>query len=121
MAAAPGPVSPMKDALWSLEFISGDKTFAAGVAIFENDRVFGGDSQYYFLGTYRLSANFITGDLEVTHYNGPAYPFLGRAKTFSLIISGPFEDPVMELQANVAESKSKELRVRLTRRAEWPS
>jgi hypothetical protein len=40
------------EALWSLEFVSTEDSYGAGVVIFETNKIFGGDSLYYYLGNY---------------------------------------------------------------------
>jgi hypothetical protein len=46
----------MLEALWSVGFITGQGLHGAGVVIFETGRVFGGDSYFYWVGSYRVGA-----------------------------------------------------------------
>lgn len=50
----------------------------AGVVIFETDRIFGGDSWYYYTGTFEAKNGKLTARLKSTHYAGPiGSPSLG--------------------------------------------
>jgi hypothetical protein len=60
------------EALWSvLFFVPGQPNLNAGVVIFETGRVFGGDSWYYYTGTYKSENGKLTATLTSTHYAGP--------------------------------------------------
>jgi len=42
------------EALWSVEFVApGQNNINAGVVIFESSKLFGGDSWYYYTGSYK--------------------------------------------------------------------
>jgi hypothetical protein len=60
------------EALWSVMFIApGQQNINAGVIIFETGRLFGGDSWYYYTGTYEGKNGILTAKLKSTHYAGP--------------------------------------------------
>lgn len=52
----------------SVEFVSNVGSYGAGVAIFETGRAFGGDAQYYYLGTCKVDGNVASVDMAVAHY-----------------------------------------------------
>ena len=49
----------------------------AGVAVLETQRIFGGDSQYYYIGKYVVEKNEITATVTITHFNGEGWSAFG--------------------------------------------
>lgn len=70
------------EALWSVVFIApGQQNVNAGVVIFETGRLFGGDSWYYYTGTYEEKNGKLTAKLKSTHYAGPvSSPSMGMRR-----------------------------------------
>lgn len=110
----------MLEALWSVEFVSNMQGFGAGVAVFETGRIFGGDSQYYYVGAYRQKDGVLSAELEVTHYAGEPSSVFGPAKKFHLKVSGKPAQPTMEVRGHVVENPNLQIYIRLTRRADLP-
>lgn len=110
----------MLEALWSVEFVSNVQSFGAGVAVLETGRVFGGDSQYYYLGSFKVVNGVLHADLEVTHYFGPPSSIFGPLKKFDLKVSGEPRSPVMDLRGNLVQDPQLKILIRLTKRAELP-
>ncbi|MCL4503957.1 MAG: hypothetical protein M1438_19195 [Deltaproteobacteria bacterium] len=88
----------MLEALWSAEFVSNLQSFGAGVVIFETNRIFGGDSAYYYLGSCNVENQILNADIEVIHYAGQPFSIFGPLKKFHLKLSGKVQDNFMELQ-----------------------
>jgi hypothetical protein len=110
----------MLEALWSIEFVSNRGAYGAGVAVFKSGRVFGGDAQYYYLGTAQVEGNVVNAQVTVTHYAGPMSSIFGPAKQFNLRLTGNLSAPTMEMGGVVAENPSLQIRARLTKRADLP-
>jgi hypothetical protein len=109
------------EALWSVEFVSNQPGIGAGVAIFETGRVFGGDSQYYYLGTCEVDGNGVAhADVTATHFWGPMSSIFGPARQVHLRLTGKVAAPVMMLEGSLVEDPSRKVMVRLTRQAELP-
>ena len=49
----------------------------AGVAVLETQRIFGGDSQYFYLGSYEVEKDWITASVTITHFNGEGWSAFG--------------------------------------------
>ena len=61
------------EALWSIVFFSpGNLGGNAAVVALETGRIFGGDSWYYYTGTYETKTGKLTARVKTTHYAGPA-------------------------------------------------
>ncbi len=83
------------EALWSVVFSMQDtEDVNGGVVIFEEGKIYGGDSQYYYHGIYELIGDTkISGYLSVNHYHGPVYTAFGTAESnISVIVQGDLLD-----------------------------
>lgn len=49
----------------------------AGVVVLETGRIFGGDAQYYYVGTYSVNDSKIVGQATITYFNGPRLTAFG--------------------------------------------
>lgn len=111
----------MIEALWSVEFkMSATQVTGAGVVIFESQRIFGGDSNYFYTGDYSLDGNDLTANIKVTHYNGEANNVFGTGREIvSLNVKGTLEDNSFTASAYMID-ESKSIDVILTKRSELP-
>lgn len=110
----------MLEALWSVEFVANTQDLGAGVAVFETGRIFGGDSQYYYVGNYAMRDGLVNAEIEVTHYAGQASSVFGPLKKFNLKLSGKPGRPVMEVRGQLVENPALQIFIRLTYRAALP-
>jgi hypothetical protein len=110
----------MIEALWTVEFISTEGNFGAGVVIFETNRIFGGDVSYYYLGTYEVKNDQLTSKVKGTYYFGEPLSIFGELKEFTIHLSGKIEVPVMTARGYLEENPSLKIAVRCTRRADLP-
>ncbi len=108
--------------LWTVEFISNHQIFGSGVAVFDDGRIFGGDSRYYYLGNFQpKDDNFITAEIKGMHFAEQPYSIFGDRKEFFLSLSGKFNFPVMELGGYVIGDPQLTMVLRLTWRANLPA
>ena len=70
----------MIEGLWSVVFISEIDVMQAGVVILETEQILGGDSHYFYLGTYKFQNNELHAEIEVTHYYGKPISIFGPEK-----------------------------------------
>lgn len=110
----------MIEALWSVEFVSNLNVFGSGVVIFETGRIFGGDAQYYYTGTYEMKNGALIGDLDVVHYSGNPWSVFGTLNKFSLRVSGRPKEKTFDVEGSLNQDPSKKILIRLTKRAELP-
>lgn len=110
----------MLEALWSVEFVSSLGGFGGGVVVFETGRVFGGDGQYYYLGTYEVEGEIASDEAEITHYSGQPYSIFGPRDKFRVKVSGKVQEPIMELKGYLVDDPRMEFVARLTKRADLP-
>ena len=61
------------EALWSVVFLTpNSQRINAGVVVFESERIFGGDSWFYYTGTYKGEKGKLVARVKSTHYFGSA-------------------------------------------------
>ena len=84
----------MIEGLWTVSF-QGTQAVGNGVMIFETERSFGGDSDFYYLGTYGIDRNRINAVVTVTQYGLKNFSVFGEVPlggSFHLVIDGEIKD-----------------------------
>ncbi len=110
----------MLEALWSVEFVSNVQGAGAGVAVLESSKVLGGDSQYFYVGSFRVEAGTVHAKVKVTHYAGPSNSIFGPLSESTLELTGKPARDQFELVGRVVENPNLLIGLRLKRRAELP-
>ncbi len=111
----------MLEALWSVEFLSTTtQGYGAGVIVFESNRAFGGDAQYFYIGRYELVHDTLKAEAKVTHYAGLPNSVFGPRKEFTLKLEGKIAEPMFDLKGYLVEQPGMKIIVRLTKRADLP-
>lgn len=109
----------MLEGLWSIELgIKETDMQGAGVVVFENQRVLGGSSDYFYTGRYEVKEGFVQGEVEVKFYGRNVSPIFGLLKKFRVRFSGKVRRGVMRLQNYVVKDPKKEIFVLLSKRIE---
>jgi len=109
----------MIEALWSVQFIADNNDYGAGVVVFENGRLYGGDSSYYYVGSYSVKDGVISAEILVTHYSGALNNILGPIEKVTWNVSGNIARDIFSVTGHAKEFPNT-VDVRLTRRAELP-
>ncbi len=107
------------EGLWTADFevLAGWRN--GGVVVLETGRIFGGDSQYYYLGKYEVSRGTMTGKVSVTHYHGQAGTAFGdNAARFDVELAGNLTENAVDGKAT--RSGFPAIRFRMTKKAELP-
>ena len=76
------------EALWGVVYgdVSSLDQFNGGVVVFETNRIFGGDSCFYYTGTYNSSGADLSAQVKITHFSGPDLTAFGLQVSESLQI-----------------------------------
>lgn len=109
----------MLEALWSIEFISDNGDFGAGIVVLESGRVYGGDSSYYYIGEYSLENKNISIKASANHYSGALNNVVGPVEKVTWTLNGVINKSNTFDVHGFAETGDKIL-IRLTRRADLP-
>lgn len=77
------------EGVWSIEVGDGVSFLPGGVLVLDGGRVRGGDSGYYYFGTYEREPARIVLSLDVSHYRAQRPSVWGEGgESFALIIRG---------------------------------
>src|SRR6266849_2061177 len=87
---------PSIEALWTVDFDTASGWVNAGIVVLETGRIFGGDSQFYYLGHYALDRQEISGTARVTQYIRGQFPTAwgDNAQDFEVTLRGAILDPL---------------------------
>jgi hypothetical protein len=111
----------MLEALWSVEFISSPTLRqSAGVVVLESSKAFGGDSGYFYVGSYQIVHDVLKAEVKVTHYFGPLNSVFGPHEEFTLKLEGKIADRTFSLRGHLVERPDQKITVQLTKRADLP-
>lgn len=110
----------MLEALWSVDFLANTQRPGAGVVVLESSRAFGGDSNYIYIGSYKLVHEILKAEVKVTHYSGPMNSVFGARKEFTLKLEGKIAERTFDLRGHIVDQPELEIIVRLTKRADLP-
>lgn len=108
------------EALWSVVFLSSTQRQGGGVIVLETDRVFGGDSSYFYVGNYDIKDNQITFAITVTRYNDMLESIFGNLDAFSLTLQGAYNDEEFNVNGHIDGDPTRIIEVNCRRRAELP-
>jgi len=87
-----------------------------GIFVFENGRVISGDNRQYSTGSYGVSADRVTAELDVYYYGPPRTAFGEKSEEFSLVLAATVQGDVIDGTVNRPDKKNFKLRCRLTKR-----
>lgn len=89
----------MIEGLWTIEIkLKTGEFLTSGVIVLFNERILGGDTRYFYVGTYRIDdTGRAYAIVRLTHYSGPPESIFGEGKQFDLNLSGRPELPTFEL------------------------
>lgn len=107
------------EALWTAQFEVAGGWVNGGVVVLETGRIFGGDSQFYYLGTYNLAGSTVTGQVRSRHYHGERNTAWGdNADIVDLTVQGALTGDVITGQ--VTRLGFPPLRFQMTKRSDLP-
>lgn len=90
---------------------------AGGVAVFINGKIFGGDSGFYYLGTYQEKDGIVKARVAVHNFDPAVLNIMGQATDYELSVSGVFKDDAITGTAVIPGIPNQSMSVRLTRKA----
>ena len=110
------------ESLWTMEFQRADGWLNAGVAVLETGRVFGGDSNFYYLGTFTVSGKRISAKIAVQHYfGGNETAFGDRINRYDIKLTGTLNaDLINGTMRRLDNPDLSTLQVRFRHRADLP-
>jgi hypothetical protein len=97
----------MENSFWTVRFFSpntGDH--GDGVVLMMNGKLFGGDSYYYYIGSYNIIDNYFGATIDVTHFSGQPLAIFGQSLNLKIRLSGQVQEPVMKLKGHLVNNPS---------------
>jgi hypothetical protein len=107
------------EGLWTVEFGSTIGGFGAGVVVFHEGRVMGGDNGYFYLGAYALNGNELRATIDVVPFiKGIESVFSTLGRNLRLELEGTVTSPGQAIaQGHPAEMPLLKIGVKLTKRS----
>ena len=106
--------------LWTATFSSGKDDSGAGVVALLNGVILGGNSSYYYTGTYVLDGPSFKGRMTATHFFGDLSKIFGPLRSIRLTIEGTGTEQVILAQGFAPTEPSRRINIRLQRVKEMP-
>ncbi|MHC4509421.1 MAG: hypothetical protein ACYTAO_10765 [Planctomycetota bacterium] len=103
----------MIDGLWTIEFISLDNLYGAGVLVLKDGRLLGGDAGYYYSGEYREKGEKIQGVATITRFEPNSISVFGNYGQFTLCFSGKLEQNCLHGEAWLQDDPSRSKGIRI--------
>ena len=106
------------EALWILKFDT-ISDYGGGVVVLETERVFGGDTSFYWTGNYTVSREDFRAKIDVKRHS-PILPSIIGPDSYTITLEGKVGEDEMVLKGTVEGQTAPILQARLTRTAELP-
>ena len=110
----------MVEALWTANFISGELNEGGRVVILETEKIYGGDSQFYYLGSYKINDGKISAKIKVTRYYGQGNSIFGQRESFEIEVNGDTNSNKMILSGNLLNKPNNIISIGLIKREDLP-
>jgi hypothetical protein len=111
----------MVDGFWTVEFQGIPNFLTGGVATLFRNRIFGGDSEYFYLGTYGVNGSEIVANIQAIAFIGGARNVFGTAeKHFSISLVGSVQGSAIIAKGSRSDAPQHSIVMRLTKRADLP-
>jgi hypothetical protein len=106
----------MIEGLWIVQYVGlqGDD---AGVVVFVNGRVLGGDNGWAYVGEYAIQNNMLTARVHVSNFQPGIQSVLGIDGDFDLEITAPLAGDVIQGAATLVGRDGAGVAIRLTKKA----
>jgi hypothetical protein len=91
-----------------------------GVVVLETDRLYGGDSQFCYVGKYNYSQP-MTAEARVTHYHGsPTTAWGDAAQTFNVVLRGNVSPDRSRIEGTIERQGFPSTRFRMVKKEQLP-
>jgi hypothetical protein len=106
----------MIEGLWIVQF-EGLQGEGAGVIVFENGKVLGGDGAYTYIGSYSVANSAVTARVKVSNFRPEIGNVMGIVGDYELQITAPIGDGILQGAMSLVNQPESGIAVRLTKRA----
>ena len=117
----------MLEALWTVEFTSnvdvegeGQPAEGSGILVFETNRLFGGDANFYYIGSYEVKDKKVYGKLKITSYTGNTLSIFGNLSEFDVVLEGESNDDEIFATGYLEQDHNYRIAAKMVKRADLP-
>lgn len=104
------------DGLWIVQF-TGKEILGSGVAVFNNGKVLGGETGFYYIGNYESDGKVVKARVVIRNFD-PAMPSgFGIVGDYEMDVSAMLQDNQMTGTAMITDKPQHSLGIRLTKKA----
>ncbi|MGH9326722.1 MAG: hypothetical protein ACRD2B_08580 [Terriglobia bacterium] len=107
----------MIEGLWVVQY-EGLQGNGAGVAVFVNGGILGGDNVYTYEGAYSTQDGWLTARVRIANFLPDIPSVLGITGDFEVEIQAPFDDRNIQGAMAVVGKSGASIAVRLTKKAD---
>ena len=108
------------EGIWTGEFHGPYGWEESGVYVLEHGQILGGNNRHYSNGTYRVSGNTYTADIDVHYYGPPRAVFGEKRSLFKIHVTGEIKDEMIEATVERPDRPGFSLEYHMTRRMDLP-
>jgi hypothetical protein len=105
------------DGLWIVQF-TGKDILGSGVAVFSNGKVFGGETGFYYVGTYAAQGKAVKARVVIRNFDPSIPSGFGVQGDYEMDVSAMLQDNQMTGTAMIANQPQNSLGIRLTKKAD---
>jgi hypothetical protein len=110
----------MVDGLWTMEFMVAPNRYGSGVVVLKDGRILGGDSGYYYNGTYELIGTTLNATANIIKYNQNSISVFGNIGLIQLNFSCQIEeDYQFSGIANIVGNPMAQIRISGEKKEDW--
>lgn len=109
----------MVEGFWIVQY-EGMQGNGGGVAVFTKGKVFGGDTGYYYLGSYETNGNAVRAKIAVRNFIASVPSVVGITGDFELSIDGTVDGGVISGTGSLVGANRPGIAVKLHKRASLP-
>lgn len=105
------------DGFWIVQF-TGTEVYGSGVVVFSNGKVFGGETGFYYIGTYEANGNVVKARVMIRNFDPAIQSGFGIVGDYEMDVSTMLQDDnMMTRTAMIANQPQHSLGIRLTKKA----
>jgi len=104
------------EGLWTIQFRSSLKDFGAGVVVLTNNKIFGGDSGFWYSGHYSIGNGHVTSKLLVARFTPGYISVFGDIDQFQLEFDADFTENSFAGKASIPGHPDLTMEIRGTKK-----
>lgn len=104
------------EGFWVIKFTAA-QIYGSGVALFSDGKVYGGETGFYYLGTYEADGNVVKARVLIRNFDPTIPSGFGIPSDYEMDVSAMLDGDTMSGTAVVTGHPQYSLGIRLTRKA----